>query len=130
MRGNRFHGKGDTKNKRGAGTKGGKGRAGSHKHKFSKYYMTFGQKITLKGKPKEETINLDDLNLLLEKAVSSKENKFKTEQGKIVVDGKDFDYGKILSRGELVHKVVFRNIGVSKKALDKIQASGSVVEGV
>ena len=45
--GERTHGHGDTKNWRGSGNRGGVGRAGSHKHKFSKYWMTFGIKRRL-----------------------------------------------------------------------------------
>ena len=53
LRGNRTHGKGNTKNHRGAGSKGGRGRAGSHKHKFSKYYKTFGKHGFVRKNKKE-----------------------------------------------------------------------------
>ena len=49
LRGQRTHGGGGTKNRRGAGCRGGVGKAGSHKHKFSKYYVEFGIKKKLKA---------------------------------------------------------------------------------
>ena len=62
LRGHRTHGKGDTKNHRGAGSRGGVGRAGSHKHKFTKYYGEFGtEKKKVAGKPIGPSINLDQI---------------------------------------------------------------------
>ena len=43
MLGQRTRGNGDTKRRRGAGSRGGRGLAGSHKHKYSKYAGKFGQ---------------------------------------------------------------------------------------
>ena len=57
--GTRSRGAGNTKNRRGAGCKGGKGRAGSKKHKFQKYVKLFGtEKIKPRQKKIENTISL------------------------------------------------------------------------
>ena len=51
MLGQRTRGNGDTKRRRGAGSRGGRGLAGSHKHKYSKYAGKFGKE---KKKVKDE----------------------------------------------------------------------------
>ncbi|MBN2127047.1 MAG: uL15 family ribosomal protein [Candidatus Diapherotrites archaeon] len=123
MRGHRSHGKGNTKNKRGAGCRGGRGKGGSKKHKFTKYYMEFGAKRTLKAKPQGKAINLSEINFLLEK-IQEKENGF------IVFDGIKTGYSKILSKGTLNQKVLFKNVTASKKAIEKINESDSKIQGL
>ncbi len=114
LRGNRSHGKGNTKNNRGSGCKGGKGRGGSFKHKFSKYYVTIGKRITQLPKQKPKTINLIDLQIL---------SKDKTE-----IDLKEYGYGKILGKGNLTKKLIIKNAQATKKAQEKIEAQGGKVE--
>jgi large subunit ribosomal protein L15 len=114
LRGNRSHGKGNTKNNRGSGCKGGKGRAGSFKHKFTKYYVTIGNKISLKPKEKLKTINLTDLDVLA---------KDKTE-----INLKELGYGKILAKGNLTKKLIIKNAQVTEKAKEKIEQAGGKVE--
>ncbi len=114
LRGNRSHGKGNTKNDRGSGCKGGKGRGGSFKHKFSKYYVTIGIKTTLKPKEKLKTINLVDLDLL---------TKDKTE-----INLKELGYDKILAKGNLTKKLIIKNALVTEKAKEKIELAGGKVE--
>ena len=66
LRGHRTHGHGDTKNGRGAGSRGGVGRAGSHKHKFTKYAGEFGiEKKQVIGKPIGPSMNLDQIEQML-----------------------------------------------------------------
>ena len=126
--GHRTHGHGDTKNNRGYGTKGGHGRAGSHKHKFTKYYDSFGVKIRLKPSRKLKAINLDDLNREIEKMV---ENKTVQKLGeKIMVDGKKLNIDKLLGRGELKYPVIVKNMTLSERAMEKIFESNGEVEGM
>ncbi len=122
LRGKRSHGKGNTKNKRGAGSRGGRGKAGSKKHKFTKYYTEFGNKKKLKPKTRGKAINLNDVNLLIEKKDFEKQNEF------IIFDGEKLKISKILSKGTLNQKVLFKNINASKKAVEKINNSGSKIE--
>ena len=129
LRGHRTHGKGDTKNKRGAGSRGGRGRAGSHKHKFTKYFGEFGQdKKKITGKPLGPSLNLDQIDAALPKWMEQK--KVVKEGTNIVVDGKKLGFVKIIGRGQLDSKVVFENVKVSKKALEKLEKSGSTVKGI
>jgi large subunit ribosomal protein L15 len=114
LRGNRSHGKGNTKNGRGAGCKGGRGRAGSTKHKFSKYYVTFGIKRRLAPKAQLKAINLCDLDLLIK------------DQNEVNL--KDLGYDKILAKGTLSKAVKFKNALVTQRAKEKIEEVGGSVE--
>ena len=127
LRGHRTHGKGDTKNKRGAGSRGGRGRAGSHKHKFNLYSGSFGkEKKTIKATKVVIAVNLEEFvqelpKLVEEKIVEKQANAF-------IVDGKKLDFDKILSRGSLKEKLVVTNLKTSAKAKEKILAAGGKVE--
>lgn len=114
LRGKRSHGRGNTKNGRGSGCKGGKGRAGSHKHKFSKYYVDFGVKKRLKTKQNLKSINLRDLNPLIK---DQKE-----------IDLKKLGYDKILSKGNITKPIKFKNALATKSAKEKIEKAGGSVE--
>ena len=116
LRGRRTHGAGDTKNRRGAGSRGGRGRAGSHKHKFSKYWMTFGMKRKLKAKRKLIAVNVQEI--------------YKFLDDKDVLDGKVKGIGKILGKGELKKKITVRNVKVTGQAAEKIIAAGGKIEGM
>ena len=114
LRGNRTHGGGDKKNRRGAGSRGGRGRAGSHKHKFSKYWMTFGMKRKLKAKKKLESVNLQEI--------------YKYLDDKGIFDGAAKGIGKILGKGELKRKIIVKNVKVSRIAAEKIEAAGGKIQ--
>lgn len=131
LRGKRYHSHGDTKNRRGAGCRGGRGRAGSKKHKFSKYYTDFGTKIRLNPKFKDKeiiTINLNDLSQVIDRQLQ--EGKAVKEKDFIVIDGTNSGYTKILGRGNLKHKVLLRNVQATKKATEKIISAKGKVEGI
>jgi len=129
LRGQRTHGKGDTKNHRGGGSKGGRGRAGSHKHKFNKYSDEFGtEKKQVIGGEKAPAINLDKIEQMLPKWVET--GKAEKQGNSFSVDGNKAGFGKIVSSGELVSKVVFENVKASKKALEKLAKSGSSIKGL
>jgi len=128
QRGMRTHGKGNTKNSRGAGSRGGRGRAGSHKHKYSKYYDAFGGQKAMKPRPKNRAINLCELDLELGKLVAKK--KVELQDSTYIVDGRKTKISKILARGNIEKKLVLKNISVSKKALKKIEAAGGKLETV
>ena len=75
VRGERTHSKGSTKNKRGAGTRGGRGKAGSNKHKFHSIGRVQPRKYRLKPRAKGRAISVGKLNeripALLEKGKGS-----------------------------------------------------------
>jgi len=114
LRGKRTHGHGDTKNARGSGKTGGKGRAGSHKHKFTKYYTEFGIKKRLNPKKKLKEITLEKLNLLV--------------NDKKEIDLKELGYDKILGKGNLTKPIVIKNAKVTSGAKEKIEGIGGKIE--
>ena len=132
LRGHRSHGKGNTKNRRGAGCRGGRGRAGSKKHKRTLYYETIGNKVRLKkqfvakGRKQPQALNLDDLNYLVEGLV--KREKIEKQGDLYLLDGDKIGLDKVLSRGKLEHKVLLKNVFASKAAVKKIEESGSKIE--
>ncbi len=118
LRGKRTHGAGNTKNKRGAGCKGGRGRAGSFKHKFTKYQVTIGKRKILSprlsAKEKLKTITLHDLNKYL--------------IDKDFIDLKEIGFQKILGTGNISKAVKIKNALLTKVAKEKIERAGGVIE--
>ncbi len=125
LRGNRSHGKGNTKNSRGAGCRGGRGRAGSHKHKYSKYHKTFGTKKRLKPKTGKKAVSIERLNEIIDGL--AEKNKVKKE-GKKYLIGKEFPYKKIVSPGTPEGEWKIRGIKLSASAKEAIEAAGGKAE--
>jgi large subunit ribosomal protein L15 len=126
--GERTHGHGDTKNRRGAGNRGGRGKAGSHKHKFSKYYTTFGIKVRQNPSIKKgKALNITQLSENL--PAWMKQGKVTQENGGLwVVDGRKVGVYKILGAGEAPKDLFIRHIKVSEKARQKIEEADGEVE--
>ncbi len=121
--GTRSHGTGNTKNKRGKGSKGGWGRAGMQKHRFT--YITryepnyFGvQGFSPLPKAKIRTINLFQIDQLAQKG------KLKEREGK---DYFEFD-GKVLGTGQITAPVTVKAQSFSKGAAEKIKKAGGAAE--
>lgn len=128
LRGQRTHAKGNTKNKRGSGVKGGVGRAGSHKHKFSKYYDAFGKKGKLKTKTNAKALNVGQLQQKLAEWEAKK--LVGKEESLTVVDAKKVGFQKILGTGAIKDAVLLKNFKASKRAAKKISEAGGRIEGV
>lgn len=132
LRGHRSHGKGNTKNRRGAGCRGGRGKAGSKKHKRNLYYEMIGNKVRLKkkfvarGRKEPKALNLDDLNYLVESLL--KKDKLEKQDGFILLDGEKIGLSKVLGRGKLAHKLFLKNVFASKAAVKKIAEAGGKIE--
>ena len=126
--GERTHGHGDTKNWRGAGNRGGHGRAGSHKHKFSKYWMTFGIKSRMKTfHPKGKSLNVGQVSEKLDYWM--KNGKVVEEDGMKIIDGQKIGVATLLGAGEVKGEWVVKNVHVTEKARQKIEeANGEIVE--
>ena len=124
-RGSWTHGGGSKKKRRGAGSRGGRGRGGfgkrgqqqmptaqSRKEKLGKSgFYRHGQRI------KFNPINLDDLNRLIERG--------KIKEGK--VDLKELGYNKLLGSGKISAKLQIKVDYFSKKAEEKIKAAGGEI---
>ncbi len=122
--GSRSHGKGNVKNKRGSGCKGGVGRAGMHKHRFS-YATTYDREWVAHGgrrgfsnptAKKFKVLNVYQIDNM------AKSNKLKSASGsKLAL--LEFE-GRILGQGELNHAVEVHALYATQSAIEKIQNAG------
>lgn len=126
-RGSRTH-HGNKKNWRGGGSRGGRGRAGGHKHKYASMYSQFGVKVRLKPKhAADKVINLKDLDSLIPKWLLEKKCE-KDAQNRIVLDGLRIGITKLLGGGETDFELVLKNISVSKNAAEKLDLPAAQTE--
>ena len=127
FRGNHTHGRG-TKAGRGAGLKGGRGRAGANKHRFLQLQILGGKHEHLaakrwgrvgfkyrsrNGNPKPAAVNVGDLALRF--------------PGQAEVDLGAAGIGKLLGSGTISHKVTVKVDHASAGAISKVKAAGGNV---
>jgi len=131
MRGSKTHGWGSMKKHRGAGSRGGRGMAGTGKRgdakkpgiwKDKKYFGKYGFK-----RPKKVTIEINAINLKtieqnLESLLSKKLIEKKNDS--YVIDLKKLGFNKLLSTGKVTKKFIIKCDYASKKAIDKIKNAG------
>ena len=117
-RGSKTHGCGIRKKRRGAGNRGGRGRAGWQKHKWTKTVLdmkfVLDRRKKLKAKPDNvPTINLTQVNYLAHKS-----------------DAKELDLSdyKVLGRGNLTKKITIKAMSFSATAMEKIKNAGGVAK--
>jgi large subunit ribosomal protein L15 len=127
MRGSKTHGWGMKKKHRGAGSRGGRGKAGMFKHKKSwriRYdpdYLskTKGFKVPIEVKQNIKTITLKDVDILAK-------NLNKTE-----IDVSQLGFDKVLSSGKLTQALTIKANKIVEKAKEKIEkAGGKAIENV
>ena len=120
-RGSRTHGYGSKKKHRGKGSKGGRGYAGSKKHKIigiRKYEPEHFKKKKLKTKQESgmrdpvKTINVKDLDM-----------DFDEEE----IDLKDMGIDKLLGKGKINRAVKVKVDNYSKKAKEKVEKAGGQI---
>ncbi len=132
FRGSKTCGGGSKKKRRGKGSRGGVGNAGSHKHHYIKE-MKMGRRFGKYGftRPPEvqyeqNTINVEEIELnlseFLEKGIAKKESDM------VTVDLASAGFDKLLGKGRI--KGRFRVIvgSASERAIQKIESAGGVVE--
>ena len=132
-RGSRFHGYGKLRQHRGGGRRGGRGKAGLHKHKWTwtaaKDLDYFGRgrrgfKVP-KAVPKR-TINLrqieEKIGHFLRLNIASK-----TDKGLIEVDLTKAGYDKVLGMGRLSSPITIKCKAFSESAIKKIEEAGGKV---
>ena len=128
LRGSRTHGWGQVGQHRKHGMKGGRGKAGGHKHKWTyivKYEPDYFSRRGFRcptGRGELKTINLGELDELVDRLVE--ENKLNMEEGKYVVDLEKLGYEKLLGEGEVSKPLVVKTKFYSKLAEKKIQDVG------
>jgi large subunit ribosomal protein L15 len=127
FRGHRTYGYGSHKKHRGKGSRGGRGFAGMHKHKWSytvKYAPDhFGKRGFKRPFTKEiKAINVEELEKmsesLLEKKLAEKEND------KIKINVLKLGYEKVLGSGKITKPLIVEAKFFSKKAVRKIEEAG------
>jgi len=123
---------GSHKKWRGGGSRGGRGKAGMHKHKWTytvKYAKDHFGKRGFKSvkqkrlKKKEGSLNLIDLSKLIEKF----KDKLEKVDGFLKIKLKDFGYTKLLGRGKITHPIIVEVENVTAKAKEKIEKVGGKV---
>ena len=127
FRGNHTHGRGK-KAGRGAGLRGGRGRAGANKHRYLMLQLLGGKhehtqarpwgRIGFKyrsrdGNPKPETLNVGQLAIRF--------------PGKSEIDLEAEGIGKLLGSGAITHKVTVKVDQASPGAIEKVKAAGGSV---
>ncbi|MCS7099133.1 MAG: 50S ribosomal protein L15, partial [Sulfolobales archaeon] len=121
MRGIRTHGYGSIGQHRKSGSRGGKGAAGMHKHKWSwvvKYFPDWygkrGFTYPVRMKEEYQAINVGELNELVRQLVS--DGKIHREGEFFVLDLSSLGYSKLLGRGKVDFKLKVAVYRATKEA--------------
>ncbi len=124
-RGSKYCGYGGKKKHRGAGSRGGRGRAGLLKHKkslmiklYPDHFGRSGFKIPKEAKKKVNSITLKDLDILARKL------------GKNDINVSEYGYQKVISTGKLSRPLTIKAQKIVEKAKEKITSmGGQAIEG-
>ena len=131
MRGTKTHGWGAKKKHRGAGSRGGKGMAGSGKRSDTKKPSIWKEKYFGKfGFVSKRVKNIKAVNIsFLDKNVDKLESKkfLNKENGFFSIDMEKLGFNKLLSSGSVSNKYKIKIPFASKKAIEKIKNSGGII---
>jgi len=128
-RGSRTHGFGRVGQHRGGGQRGGHGKAGFHKHKWTyvikyepDYFGKRGFTSPKSLKQKVNVINVGTLDELAERLSTEK------KKGKFFIDLETLGYTKLLGAGKVTKSLIVKVRSYSKSAAEKIKdASGQIL---
>jgi len=132
MRGSRTHGYGSIGQHRKSGSRGGKGAAGLHKHKWSwivKYFPDwfgkhgFTRPVTLRAEVR--SINVGELNEIIGEL--KLRGELKSEGDTYVIDLSALGINKLLGRGHVKEKIKVVVYAATEKAINKIREAGGEV---
>jgi len=131
-RGSRTQGYGRVGQHRGGGQRGGHGKAGLHKHKWSytlKHEPDYFKKDRFKsptGRKEDNIVNLKELEEIASKLTPRR----KKRNVKVLIDLEEMGYDKLLGEGKITIPVSVKVPSVSETALRKIEeAGGEVLKG-
>ena len=132
-RGTRNCGWGNTQKHRGAGSRGGRGMAGSNKQNWTYiskfcpgYFGRRGFKRPDKIVQVDITINVGDIDKRIEKMAA--EGKAQVKAGKYTIDLTALGYDKLLVSGKLNHPIEIKVAKSSPSAIEKVQGAGGKVD--
>jgi large subunit ribosomal protein L15 len=135
QRGSRTHGGGSHKNRRGAGHRGGRGRAGRDKHEFHNYEPIGKSGFKRPQKVQEEIAEVDvreldeDAALLAADGVAeATDGGYRIDVREVVDDGHEVDAVKVLGAGQVRNELELVADEFSGGAVEKIEAAGGSVE--
>jgi len=127
QRGSRTHGFGRVGQHRGGGMRGGHGKAGFHKHKWTyviKYEPDyFGKKGFTSPKNLKRKVNVINVGVLDELA----EKLSMKREGKLFIDLESFGCTKLLGAGKVTKPLIVKAPSCSKSAAEKIREAGGQV---
>ena len=116
---------------RGGGSRGGRGLAGMHKHKWSytvKYDSDhFGKDKFVKPAKNLKAINVGDLEKLIDHLGKDQKSE---EKGMIKVNLEKVGYDKLLGSGHLKRSIIVEARYFSKNAQEKITKAGGRIEQI
>ena len=129
-RGSRYHGYGQVGQHRGGGQRGGHGKAGFHKHKWTytiKYEPERFGKHGFKPPTRREVsaINVGELDEQIDSLLDNKQAE-KTKEG-IKVHLNRLGYNKLLGKGQVTHPLIVQLKSCSKSATSKIEKAGGKI---
>jgi len=132
MRGSRTHGYGSIGQHRKSGSRGGKGAAGLHKHKWSwivKYFPDwfgkhgFIRPVALRAEVR--SINVGELNEIIREL--KLRGELKSEGNTYIIDLSALGINKLLGRGHVKEKIKVVVHAATGKAINKIREAGGEV---
>jgi large subunit ribosomal protein L15 len=127
-RGSRTCGGGTHKNRRGAGNRGGRGRAGINAHHFVKWYKEMGGPVFGKNgfsNSSETTVTVIDIGII-DQIIPSllAQGIAKNEGDVIVINTTDMGIDKVLGSGKVTKKMIISAQAFSETAKAKIEKMG------
>ncbi len=133
MHGYRNRGWGSIGQHRKSGSRGGRGAAGMHKHKWSwviKYFRDwFGKKGFTPRRPTKtievKEINLSQIDSIVYKLM--KDGKAIYEDGRIVIDLSKMGINKVIGGGRISYPIKLLTYSITEKAKEKIEKAGGTV---
>jgi large subunit ribosomal protein L15 len=131
-RGSRTHGYGQVGQHRSGGGRGGHGKAGYDKHKWTyvlRYDPTYWEKkgfVPAKtlGR-KANIINVGELDDLVAKLEAEK--KLEKKERKVFLDLEDLGYDKLLGKGKVIQPMLIKVESSSETALKKLEEAGGQI---
>jgi len=129
-RGSRTHGYGQVGQHRGEGQRGGHGKVGFHKHKWTYTVKYDPDRFTKHGftphrRKEVNAINIGKLDEQISNLIDSKQAE-KTKDG-VKVNLNFLGYDKLLGKGEVTHPLIVQIDSWSKSAAEKIEESGGKI---